>query len=251
MPSLLYDASGDLANCGSGATIDDMTAMSALIWFYPVSTASNRQLMAKSDGGTLGWNWGFSGTSGALVANWRRATTNATRTSSTTSANDAWNCYAFTADQGATPVWTFYFGNLTTMLVEAGYSATNNGSGAFQADNTFDLHLGNRTGADQGVRGRYGFAALWNRVLTLGELRAQQFSPHPTSGCVGFWWPGVNGTTSIPDWSGKFNPASTLTGLVTAPGLPLDVLFESEDEDPYVVTAGGATSSAVLRMMGV
>ena len=88
--------------------------------------------------------------------------------------------------------------------------------------------------------------AWWNRILTAGEIHAQQFHPHRTSGCLCIWLPGYNGTTNVPDWSGNAN-TGTITGATVSDQVPIPFRRRGPLYVPYTVAA--APSGLLPRMM--
>ena len=141
---------------------------------------------------------------------------------------NAWNYVAISYDESAGPL--LYFGNLTTIVAQPSYSAGPVvGSGATSSDAIGNLLIGARSfsqAAGSGFQGRIAFGGVWNRVLSLGEIKEQQFHPHVTSGCVLFSHLGYAGAVSTqPDWSGNGN-AGTITGATQAAHVPLGLPFE-------------------------
>ena len=73
----------------------------------------------------------------------------------------------------------------------------------------------------------YGFngrqdsvTSLHNRRLSLGELKTQQFAPHPVSETVLFVPLGFNGTGTQADWSGNGNNCK-VTGATQSADVPI------------------------------
>jgi hypothetical protein len=84
------------------------------------------------------------------------------------------------------------------------------------ADATYSLEIGNLTTAGSfSYRGSLAWVGIWNTELTLAQIQALQFRRRVTSGCVGFWELGYNGTGTVPDWSGNANAGTNTSGTVT------------------------------------
>lgn len=216
----------DRVDCGNGASITDLTTFSILMWVRPTTQTGSRRFWCKGAGAN------------ERSASWRSADTNdvsffvprATTAGEARTAMDygtgSWLFFAFTYSEGNGP--KVYSGTLTTAAVEAtyvgGYPVV--GSGATKIDNDFQLIIGNRTVASPVVAFQGDIATFmeWNRELTLGEIKQQQFRLMFTSGTVLFLELGWNGTGTQYDWSGNGN-SGTVTGATVSNHVPISPPF--------------------------
>ena len=127
-----------------------------------------------------------------------------------------------------------YHGTLTKLVAETGYAAQQVGTGAIQ-DLTGNTFYGGWQGqiADGYWDGKVAWIAAWTRQLSLGEIKAQQFRPHVTSGCLLFSH--YHGTGTQPDLSGNGNNG-TVTGALVTNHVPLAPPFGF---DIAAIGAGG------------
>ena len=137
----------------------------------------------------------------------------------------AWNCVAMTWDLGAAAgeLVNIYRGTLTVALTECTYGTVTDGSGTAGDDSAAPLTIAG-DGTNTGCPGDYAVYMVCNTVLTLGQLRAWQFSPRRMTTAVDFKHLGFNGTGTQPDWSGTGNPG-TVTSMTVAPHVPLCNFF--------------------------
>lgn len=210
--ALTYAAT-NVVNCGSAASLDNLTTGTRILWAYP--TTVNGRLVEKASNSRLDANTG--GSIEILIA---RATTplNYISTGSTMVAN-VWQCVAATWDLGSN-VGHLYIGTLTSPMAEVTYAISQGGSGAITSDAASNLLIGNRASGAFTHQGAIADVAVFNRALTIGELRDWQFNPRKMTGCVGFWRLGSNGTTDVPDLSGNFNTGS-ITGTTVSAHVPV------------------------------
>lgn len=228
MSLILGANTSDRDSCGSAAGLDGLTAFTVMLWVYITTRTDLRILVSKINGGTLGWVWRLQSTSGNSQFLWIRATQNLSYINTGTPfALNTWVCAAATLDQGGTAsaLVKMYFGGLTTTLAAAsGYSVTQDGSGAYTSADAQNLVCGNSDGAVAALQGSEAVAMHWNRVLSLGELKQQQFRPHKTSGCILLSHLGYGGTGTQPDYSGSGNNG-TVTGATVGAHVPLAAAF--------------------------
>lgn len=165
--------------------------------------------------------------------------------------NNAWQFIASTHDGSATgDIIRLYYGNLTTIaaLLTIGYSE--DASGTLTDDSGADVRLGKGGGGGDSFTCIHGWVGMWNTRLTLEQIRAQQFTPHVTGGCVLFTHLGFDGTTSQPDWSGNANNG-TITGAVVADHVPINIqLPRRRLHLPYAISAA-STYKPRLTLLGV
>ena len=197
------DGGAHRVNCGSASDLDDLTVVTIAAWIFPTATTQNRRISNK--GGNTGFfNFSISSTGTAALSTFIDYTTtdaSAVSGDSVLSTN-AWQFVAVTYDGANAP--KIYHGTLTTALAEVSYASQTAPSGSRVTDNTNDFVIANASQAsfNRGFPGRIAWLGLWNRALSLGELREQQFHPHVTSGNLIFMHLGFNGTGTQADWSG-------------------------------------------------
>ena len=246
--ALVFGAvNSDRVDCGSAATLDDRTTMTCVMWVKWNGGAGPVRFWGKGLGGGGYAYFGMPGGGTArLVATWDYTTTDATsQSSNSTLVSGSWQCVAVTFDNTNGP--KLYAGSLSAPIAETGYAVGPTApSGTRVSDAAQNFYIGNDEGAGASFTkawpGSIASFALWNRVLSLGELLDQQFSPRVTSGCVLFAHLGFNGTGVQPDWSGKGNNG-TVTGATQSAHAPLARPFGREDSSlPYIVAAPAAAA---------
>jgi hypothetical protein len=117
-------------------------------------------------------------------------------------------------------------GDLTTVLEEpSSYSTRTAGTGT-PGTAASTLRLGNTNASvNREFRGRIAWFGMWSRILTVAELKDQQFHPHRTVSCEVFSHLGYNGTTNVPNWAGNALNG-TITGTTLTPDhVPLGPVF--------------------------
>lgn len=222
--SLRFTASTNLVNFGSGASLDGLdNGGTWLGWYYPTALAGDRTYFYKTNSSYVGMGFKPPGANTAgLRFDQSRATTDLRiQTLDTVVTLNAWNFVAAVWDPSATDADQFlYVGSLSALATEVStYSHRTVGSGSVSSTASDSLSIGNVVANAQAFLGWVGDVAwvgAWNTQLSLGQIRALQFRPVATSGCVLSCWLGFNGTSTQPDWSGNGN-AGSVTGA-TAPG---------------------------------
>lgn len=219
-------ATTNVVNCGSATVLDNLTTATVLLWTKVTTLTDARQLITKRTTGSpfAGWALYLSGTAGNVIWFWERPTNMHYVTNDTPLSSAVWKFLAATFDSGATPSAHIYSGGLSTLAAENTYGTAINGSGTPVADAAVSLGLGNRVGGSISLQGQIAVAAIFSRVLTLGEIRSWQFNPRMMAGCIGLWHLGFNGTGTQRDHSGNFN-AGTVTGATVALHVPLRAPF--------------------------
>ncbi len=257
--ALAFDGSAPAANtyvsCGSAAGLDNIAAGTVLVWARPTDVANEyRVLISKGwDQGTsaqLGWDLHTRSADGTqLRFTVGRATSIQGVNSTPVMSANTWGCAAATWDitNGGPKI---YYGTLTATLADVSASPAN-GSGAQNDDSGRNVIVGAQDDGSLGYvatayYGSIAVAMVWNRVLSLAELRAQQFYPHPTAGCVLFTHLGYNGTGTQVDLSGNGNNG-TVSGATVADHVPLKRFWLGVNWAPYVVAGGGTTYTATLN----
>jgi hypothetical protein len=233
---LFTNAATDHVSHGSGATLDDINAGTMLAWVYRTGTTSDRMIYMKGNAAELNRakylkvNSSDNGQgAGSLQFGMYRATTPMlVEPTGTPVTQDAWTCIATTFDSaGADGDQHIYIGDLDDPLTEPGaYTVRQAGSGTPTSDAEDAFHIGNEMQVSPlrfSFPGRIALLAYWNRVLTLQELREQQYRPHPTSGCVLF--ASMTTTPTVVDESGNGNDG-TVSGATLTDGIPPQMILE-------------------------
>ncbi len=226
--SLTFGAlTSDRVNLGSGTSIDNLNPFTWFMWIKPTTITANRVLCCKGLTGTNQKFLNISDASGNLsVTVARTSNTVYTSNSGPLSAAGTWYCVAvvFDSTAGAGNLIHIYTGTLTSILAEVTYGTKTAGSGSVTADASSNFFWGNRSNFDAALQGDFAIGMIFNRALSLGELKEQQFNPTSVSGCVAYNILGWNGTGSQPDWSGNGNPG-TVIGATTSTHVPLGSPF--------------------------
>lgn len=224
-------ASANRVNVGQASSLDNLPAggaMTLMLWVYRTDNGTNQTIIAKDGSFTQGWNFTVTDDNGEgtmLFFVWR--STNSEAKSNSTSANriplNTWTCVGVVFEEAAGQRVKFFIGNQTTTIAEvSGYTGVVNGTGTPGNDGSIDLYIGNivRSGTAYAPGARIGPTAVFNRVLTVGEMQAWQHDPKMMAGCVGLWNLGDNGTGTQPDYSGNGNNG-TVTGATQSDNPPL------------------------------
>lgn len=247
MSSRVFPTGADYINVGSGASLDSLTACTIAAWVYLTSTAAIRGIYYKGYApGSTGKYLRLNG-SGQWEATVLRATTNLIMRSSTGVGTNKWH-YLVAAwnTAGANGDQHMYWGDLTAIATEVTYGTQQVGTGAVTAESTLNGFIGGYGSAEPFV-GRIARVQVFNRQLSLGEIRQIQGYPLTLSGCVGFWRPGWDDGTTVPDKSGAGNHG-TITGTPSrAGGIPLKILGRPQ----YATTVAAAGGSSFIPSDGL
>ena len=238
------DNTTDAIDCGSGTSIDDWDAFTALIWVYRLDEIGTQpHYFSKGDDiKTMSETSG--GGSAQLQMRVGRATTNANALGDTNIGVGAWKICGYTYDESDGP--RLWLGDLNTLIIEeTSYTTQDVGAGATAADASISLFVGNRPPSDERAGNkRIAIAAYINKRMTLGELQEWQFHPHVTAETKVFLVP--NHVDTIADLSGNGNNG-TGTGLILADHVPLGPMFGFDTEPEKFLTAAAPGGIVVLR----
>lgn len=239
----------DLVNHGSDSSLDNVYVGTILMWLYPhTAFVDNERYLAKGGGRKF---IGTKGTAGNFEFEIGRAALSLAMYGDEVDVMslNTWHVVAAVWDSGGSNSdQKLYLGSLTETIAElSGYSRQRVGSGAEDDNAAYDLAIGNSEAGNLNFSGRIAVAAMWNRQLSLGELRAQQFRPHVTNGCVLFVRCGWNGTGTQPDWSGKKNHGTLEGSPDVAPHVPLPKAFASPLSIPIVAAGVGVYPPGLLE----
>lgn len=245
-------AISDRVDHGSAASLDDLDPYTYLLWVYPTTLTNNRGFVGK---GNTTKNFKLNGTGGNLQIVVARATTSTSYITNDTplSTLNKWYCIAtsFESAAAAGEVVNIYSGDLSTTVAERTYGTSTDGSGAVTTDASASLIVGNNA-SGTAFQGRIAVCLIWNRKLTLGEIKDQQFHPHKTSGCVLYSICGYNGTGTQADLSGSGNNG-TVTGATQSDHVPLGPLFGFDlgYQGNFTAAAAATAYPAPRMMMGI
>lgn len=236
--ALVFGATGDRVDHGSGAGLDDLGAGAFTVWAWVYRTADggNQHIVAKDGAFPSGWGFiadeyttGNPGQIRFVVFRVDGTGTNWTDFASGTGATDKialneWTFVAATYDTAAATRASLYRGTLTAPAAETTYAIAQNGAaGAALADAAYNLYVGNLQRATGfPFKGRIARGGIVARRLTLAEVQRLQYAtlaqaaaePHRLL----FDYADA---ASQGDYSGNGN-AGTVTGATIAdgPGLP-------------------------------
>ncbi len=247
--SLNYTGSStDKCRIAAAASIDDLPAMTYAFW---VKIPSTNFGYIGGKRGTNGY-WKISTNStGVLEFERIYSGTNARADSNNNMFTlDTWVFCAFT-DGGVGVIPDLYVGDLATIVSNVsggvGYSTQQAGTGTLTIDNTNDMCIMNRTisGGNDAQDGDIAWAGLFNRVLTLNELRLIQFNPVRGAAALGnncvLNMPfGVSGLSTQIDYSGDGNHGVLTGGQYSTSWLPLGSLWGFDD---YTIVPASAAAA--------
>jgi len=237
--AILFNADNVRVQIAAASSIDDLVAGGAftvLNWFQvQVATGSNLHIVTKERAFDVAnqFGWGFL-VNNALASSFsfrglaRRTTTDADATSATFTdypGNSLWTFGAMVYDDGATEHITFYAGSLTKIAVQLSNASNVNGAGTPDGDNAAAIWIGNiQRAATNELKGPVAISAVFNRALTLNEVRQWQFDPVSMNdaGCVMLL--DLHGTGTQHDRSGNGNQGSVV-GASAYKHIPLRPMF--------------------------
>jgi hypothetical protein len=208
-------------DCGSAASLDNLPSagtMTVCGWMKP-TTGATQGVVAKanSTGANNGWRIIQSNTNRLQMVVEALSGGETNYQSATNSVTAVWTFFAaaFNSANGANEKINLYLGTRAALATEVSYGSRSDGA-SVSADATYSLEIGNLTTAGSfSYRGSIAWVGIWNTELTLAQIQALQFRRRVTSGCVGFWELGYNGTGTVPDWSGNANAGTNTSGTVT------------------------------------
>lgn len=236
MSLLFTNASSDRVDNNTTDSLDNLTAGSMITWIYRTTSSTDRFIWCKgrtdlSRAKYVKINSSDAGQgAGSMQMGIYRATSPfIVEPTSTGILVDTWMCVACVWDTaGVAGDQHFYIGSMTADLAEPGaYTTRTVGSGT-PVDDSADIFVtGNHPVANNlSFAGRIAWLTVWNRVLSLTELKEQQWNPTPTTGCVMLHE--YDNATTVPDDSGNDN-FGTVTGatLADSPPIPRSLAFFS------------------------
>ena len=179
-PGVLFNATTSLINCGSGASMDDLSAITVVAWVYPLSAGESTagKIVAKrGDVASLaGWQFGLFG---GPVLNFTadHATTDISANSAVNLATNQWSQVVCRWNGGLTAssdVQFFING------VDVGLAASPvDGVGARVSDASNPLIIGNLgPAAERTFDGIIDHVLVFNRIVLLAEIRFLYRDPY-------------------------------------------------------------------------
>lgn len=247
--SLVFAADGDLIAITSGSFRSVGATGTIIGWFYLTDAAARQYLFGHNAGPEVQCDWRADAANDIFNFYRQRGTTylqaSAHAANFAAYALNKWLCIAFTWDTAGTP--HAYMGSLTQELAApSAYSTQTAGSGTLNTT-AVDFRLGNGQVTTREMKGRLGAFAVFDTQLTLAQCQAWQFRPGNILGCLGLYFPGSNGTTSVPDLSGN-GAGGTVGGAPTVGDfLPLGLGGDARDDHPTASSAAGAYSLALAQ----
>ena len=217
----------------ASTSLDTFNPGTLALWVRPTTLTSTRLLCAKAGGlyrlnhngttGNLEWFMDRAGTDMQFI-------TNDTPLAST----NVWYFVAVTVDTGggAGNNANIYTGTLASAVAERAYGTATDGTGGINT-NSLSWGIGNRGAGTQNLafEGDIAWFGFWTAVLTLGQLREQQYRMRNTVNCQNFMHLGYNGVNAQIDYSGnKIN--GTVTGAVVSAHVPLSAPWGWDQPQP-------------------
>lgn len=166
-----FDNADDVLDCGSGTSLDDLTALTIAVWANPDSMGEGTlgRFTDKTVQLFLNRTSTSPVTTKSLLFQLNCATTNITRHSAdNVVVTGEWHHYAVTWSGGTTASTSVKF---YKDGVETSYNATStNCTGARTSDATNSLLIGNSSGATRTFDGKIGEVAIWSSELTAAQI---------------------------------------------------------------------------------
>lgn len=224
--ALLFGGAADArVTIAADTTLNSLDTFTYLAWIYPTASTLVGGIITKGTGGgsnrrSFELASGSGAAADSLLATVDLSVTDAVSNSAASQiAQNTWQCVAMSFDV-ASPTIDLYHGTLTSPAAEVTYNTETTGSGTTSSNASDDQYIGVfGAGTSGSVAQRIGPVAIFNRVLTLAEIRRWQFNPFPFSGCVLMMHLGYDGTGTQRDLSGNGN-TGTVTTATVAPHVP-------------------------------
>jgi hypothetical protein len=195
------------ADFGRVSSVDNLSTISALALVRVRALTSFAALLHKSATSTTGWRWTTDSAGSGMSFRFYRTsnTTYATNTSSgLVFPINVWRWVAFSADvsAGAGLKIAFFSSDVDQFVAPVTLGTLTEGSGAQTADTASNLRIGQGSSAQAGAMD-VALVSLWTGRLTLHDFHEIQSNLFPTEhlqhSCLGFWRPGHDGQSSVPD----------------------------------------------------
>lgn len=188
--------------------LDDLHTLSVLMWVLPTTLTNGRFLWDKGNGTKF---WQLNGTTGSI--NWFVTNAGGGSQILTAAGTMSLNRWCFLAGTYASADKTprFYRGRLRYAAQED-TTAPTVGSGAENSEAGSAHFIGNGATVNVSFQGAIAAFALFNRQLSLKEIRDWQFQPRYMAGCKVFMIPGYDGTLQKVENFGAVDVRGTITG---------------------------------------
>lgn len=219
--SLLFNGGTDHVLIATNASNQDLSSVTVMMWIKFTSITQDDRLWTKNAYTkflAVGYN-----VANQIYWNVGRATTASDAASAQGNlATATWYCIGLTYDEANG--CKIYRGSLASAIAEETYDTSfpKVGSGTTDADEgggNGGISIGDQ-GDALAFHGNIAVVAYLSKVLTLGEMKAWQYSPKVTAETVAFHHLGYAGTSTQPDWSGH-SASGTVTGATVAVHVPL------------------------------
>lgn len=186
--ALTFTAAGHIVVHNSSA-LGTVSSFTILAWIYATDDTTRQQIIRHT--GTPDWGIQFRGDQPGdyFYLDRHRATTyQVAQANSGNFSNYGLNKWIFVVgviDLSGVP--RFYIGDLNNYAAEpSSYTTQTAGSGTPDTTNA-NVDVGNFSAVNTRYwRGRIAWVGVWDRALSAAEIRAQQFRPRVTPGCVFF-----------------------------------------------------------------
>lgn len=241
-------ASTDRFEFGSPAALDNIirTGGATILGWIRFTASPAASWVAGKANATTGWQLFVPGADTTTLRLDHPGTTDLNISSATgwISAN-TWQFFAITTNIGVADP-EFHYGTLTAAAVQEGTPVIQQQGVSLVDDSTYDFMIGDQSAKAfwSSAAMQVGPFAIYNRVLTLGEIINWQFRPRVIgSDCKLFIHPGFHGAAACPDLSGGGSNATSFTSISLAAHPPLGPFFGHDVELPYAVAATTTTST--------
>lgn len=222
--AILFDADSERVEVPAHSSIDDLSSMTLMLWYYAVDVSSVGVSVTKhSDAGGDGFSlfrpqfavgpndWWF-------IRN-RTTTDTQVQTSGNYIQTNRWEWACVMDSDGVAP--DMLVGPLFGATVTPTYGTRTTGSGGTAGDSDRDLWIGDSPDFSQPAQQRIALVQMFNRRLSIAEAASYKLRPRPGNGCVLFLQLGLYGATAV-DLSGYGNHGTVFNGTL-APHMPLDL----------------------------
>lgn len=241
-----FDGVDDVIDCGSAASLDNINTFTYCAWMYPDTLgegSAGRIIRKFNAAATAGKSWRvIAGNAMSLTVD--RATTDGTyNTAASTVTTGEWQFVATTYSGTAGPkaYRAVAGGAIAEMSYATGHPVIGSGAEVTEADGNW--LIGNQADGARTWDGKLAGIRVYNRILTLGEMKMVMQGRVLASGLIG-WWELMGTGSPEPDWSGKKNNG-TVTGAVAGRHSPISM--------PFGMDMGwmGATPTISVALTGV
>lgn len=217
-------ATSDRLDCGSGATIDNLTTYTWTAWVRATTLTDGRQMLSKNDGsGVAEKGFSLNGAGGDTRQRVGYNTTDSNFITNTTPLSSAvWKFLAWTFDSGATPQTAVWVGDERAAVAAATFGTSTAGSTTINSDAAINFLIGNNGALTLAFQGDIGPVTVHNAVLTEAQINTVRAQTMNAPSAVMVIPVGYNATATHTDWTGTGNNC-TVTGATRTgdPQIPL------------------------------